>query len=227
MSRQKTISDRILVGITGYKDIHWKNKLKEIKRFKISKVALFLERFNEKQRKEIYKALLNSKIKEIPLVHVRNDMKKEELVFLAENFGSKYLTIHESSFSFLRKWKGFSKHLFLEMDVNSFISQSVNVDKIGGFCIDLSHFRIGIEKRSKEFEYVLKRKHIRRYFACNHLNGYSPKKKFLDVHFIKSLKDFDYLKTLPKFLFGRIIALETDNSIAEQLKFKEYLSKLL
>ena len=42
-----------------------------------------------------------------------------------------------------------------------------------------------------------------------------------------SLKDFDYLTTLPKYVFSDIIALEVDNSIKEQLKFKEYLDKLL
>ena len=41
------------------------------------------------------------------------------------------------------------------------------------------------------------------------------------------LSNFDYLKTMPKFLFGKIIALETFNSIKEQLIFKEYLIGLL
>lgn len=223
---KKDFSKRILVGITGYKDIHWKNKLKDINRLKISKVALFLERFKKSQRNKIYKALLDSTIKNIPLVHIRHDMKKEELTFLSKNFKSSYFTIHEEHFKILNKWKGFYKNLFLEMNTDNFVSKSVKVNKISGFCVDLSHFKKQEEKWSKEFEYIIKRKKTSEYFACNHLNGYSYKNN-MDLHTIKSLKDFDYLKTLPKFLFGKVIALETENSIPEQLKFKKYVSKLL
>jgi len=226
MTKQKNFSNRILVGITGFRDIHWKSKLDEIERFKVSKVSLFLERFNQKQRKKIYKALLDSKIKEIPLVHIRNDMKREELIFLAKNFNSTYFTIHENSFRYLNKWKGFYKHLFLEMDANNFVSQRVKVNKIGGFCVDLSHFKVEARRWSEEFEYIFERRDISHYFVCNHLNGYSQKRN-TDLHTIRSLKDFNYLITLPKFLFGNILSLETNNSISEQLKFKNYLSRLL
>lgn len=226
MVKQRDFSKRILVGITGFREKDWKNKLKEIDKFKITKVSLFLERFSRKQREKIYQALLDSRIKEIPLVHIRNDMKKEELAFLSKNFGSSYFTIHEDGFKIMKKWRGFYKDLYLEMNTDSFISQSVRVERIGGFCVDLSHFKIEAAKWSKEFEYIFKRRKTLHYFDCNHLNGYSPEKN-TDLHRVKSLKDFDYLKTLPEFLFGDVIALEVDNSIAEQLKFKKYLSELL
>ncbi|NIO44758.1 MAG: hypothetical protein GTN36_04355 [Candidatus Aenigmarchaeota archaeon] len=226
MKKQKDFSKRILVGITGHKDSHWKNKLKEINKLEISKIALFLERFSSPQRKRIYKALLTSKIKKIPLVHIRNDMRKEELVFLVKNFYSSYLTIHEDSFKVLKKWKGFYKHLFLEMNTDNFVSDSVNVGKVGGFCVDLAHFKKEEERWSKEFEYIIKRRKISKFFACNHLNGYTFEKD-TDLHTIKNLKDFNYLKTLPKFLFGDIIGLETENGIFKQLEFKKHLVKLL
>jgi len=41
------------------------------------------------------------------------------------------------------------------------------------------------------------------------------------------LKDFDYLTTLPKFVFGKIIAIETYNSIKKQLEFKKHLETIL
>jgi len=46
------------------------------------------------------------------------------------------------------------------------------------------------------------------------------------LHAITTLKDFDYLTTLPKYVFGKYIALEVENSIKEQIKFKEYLDLL-
>ena len=219
-------SKRILISITGKTDKHWQDQLKEIEKYKIRKIALFLEQFKTTQRKKIYKKLLKSNIKNIPLVHIRHDMTKDELIFLEKNFKAKCFTIHETSFRYLPKWEGFHKKLYLEMNFDNRIPKNVKFGKIGGFCVDLAHFKAAEERWSKEFLFVMKRRKISKYFKCNHLNGYSFKKN-TDIHKIKSLKDFDYLKTLPEFLFGKYIGLETENSIKEQLKFKEYLIKML
>ena len=226
MKKQSKFSKIITVSITGYSDRQWQSKLKEIEKFKISRVSLFLTRFNKRQRKRIYQALLKSKIKEIPLIHIRNDMSREELVFLAKRYHQPYFTIHENSFRYFDKWKGFHKNFYLEMNFDNYISSDVKIEKIGGFCVDLAHFKIEEEKFSKEFEYVTKRAKKRGYFKCNHISGYSYNRN-VHFHIIKNLKDFDYLKTLPRFLFGNVMAIEVDNSIAEQLKFKEYIIKML
>lgn len=216
---------RILVGITGYREKDWKDKLEEIEKFKIKEAALFLEMFKKNQREKIYKALKKSGIKRIPLVHIRHDMDKNELDFLFNNFKTRYFTIHEDGFKHLSRWKGYFKNLFLEMNTDNKVSKIVDVKKIGGFCVDFSHFKCAEEEMIKEFEYVFSKKNMKRYFKCNHLNGYDFKKN-TDKHTVESLKDFDYLKSLPEFLFGKAIALETFNSIKEQLKFKKYLIKL-
>jgi hypothetical protein len=217
---------KILVGLTGNKEQHWRSKLDEIKKYKITKIALFLECFKKSQREKIYKALLASNIEEIPLVHIRHDMTKQEIQFLEKNFKVKCFTIHEFNFNHLKKWNGFYKKLFLEMNTDNIVPKNVDINKIGGFCIDLSHFKVTEKKKTKDFEYIMKRKNIARYFKCNHLNGYSYKKN-TDLHTVKSLKEFSYLKTLPKFLFGELIALETNNPISQQLKFKNHVIKLL
>jgi len=221
---KNNFSERLLVSITGKKDIDWQSKLKEIEKFKLTEVALFLEEFTQKQREKIYSALLRSKIKKIPFVHLRHGMNKDEIDFLKKNYGVIYFTIHERHFPHLDKWSGFYKDLYLEMNFDNFIPKEVDIKKIGGFCVDLSHFQAAFKKQSKEFFYTIKKNH--HYFKCNHINGYSSKEN-VDIHLIKSLKDFDYLKNLPKFLFGKVIAIETDNSITEQLEFKKYLSELL
>lgn len=220
------LSNRILVSITGDKEKDWKSKLEEIKKYKIKKIALFIECFKKQQRNKIYKALLSSNIKEIHLVHIRHDTSKQELKLLLKNFKVKCFVIHESGFNYLKKWSGFHKKLFLEMNYDNFVPKNVNLNKIGGFCIDLSHFKSAEKKQSKDFKYIIKRKKEKRYFVCNHLNGYSYKKN-VDLHTIKSLKDFSYLKTLPTFLFGKYIAIEVFNSITEQLKFKKYIISML
>src|SRR5579864_7413674 len=109
---------KILVSITGSQEEDWQNKLEEIKRLKIQEVALFLEIFEKDQREKIYRALLESKITTIPLVHIRHDMTKEELQFLKNNYKTKYFTIHEENFVHqdIKKWKGFYRHIYLEMN---------------------------------------------------------------------------------------------------------------
>ena len=218
----------VLLSITGCEEKDWQDKLKEIEVLKIKEVALFLEIFEKDQREKIYKSLLSSKIKSIPLAHIRHDMTKDELEFLKKNYKTKYFTIHERNFvdDEIEKWKGFYKNIYLEMNFDNFVSKKVKVEKIGGFCVDLAHFKVAMEKLSRDFEYVFKRKKIHKYFKCNHLNGWNSEKN-VDMHTIHNLKDFDYLKTLPKFVFGNTIAFETFNSIKEQLEFKKYITELL
>lgn len=223
---QKDFSEKILVGITSKDDIHWPEQLEEIAKFKITEVSLFLEKLSKFQREIVYASLLKSWIKKIPLVHLRHDMDKQEIEFLIKNYQSRFLTIHEINFDYLKQWRGFYQHLFLEMNKDNHVSSLVQINKIGGFCVDLSHFKAASIRATKEFDYILKRKDIHHYFKCNHLNGYSPQQN-TDLHDIKSIHNFDYLTTLPKFLFGEVIALEMENSIAEQLKYKDYLVKIL
>lgn len=219
---------RISVSITGKKEKDWRDKLDEINDLKIKEVSLFLELYDKAQREKIYKALLDSKIKNIPLVHIRHDMTKDELKFLKNTYKTRYFTLHEINFQQddILKWKGFYKNLCLEMNFDDFVSKKVKVEKIDGFCVDLAHFKVGMEMLNKDFEYVFDKKENRKYFDCNHLNGWNPKTN-RDMHTIHDLSNFDYLRTMPKLLFGKVIALETFNSIKEQLEFKKYLTNLL
>ena len=217
--------EKIYLSITGKKNIDWQNKLEEINRLKIKEAAVFLEFFGKKQRENFYRLLLKSSIKKVPLVHLRNDVNKKEIQFFIDNFSTRYFNIHENHFNFLNKWKGYWDKLYLEMNTDSQIAKNVKARRIGGFCVDLAHFKIAIAKGSEEAYYIFLRRHKIK-FTCNHLSGYSSIKNS-DLHTVKSTKDFNYLISLPKYLFGKVIALEVFNSIKEQIKFKEYTAKLL
>ena len=215
----------IYLGITGGKNTDWQLKLQEINRLGIKEAAVFLERFNGPGRDNLRRFLIKSSITKVPLVHLRNDCHKDEIKFFIDNFKTEYFNIHEDSFNLLEQWKGYWDKLYLEMNYDSQIDKNVKVRQIGGFCVDLAHFQSAIARGSEEVAYIyLKKNKIK--FASNHLGGYSPEKKS-DLHTIVSLKDFDYLTALPKWVFGEVIAMEVDNSIEEQLKFKEYLIKIL
>jgi hypothetical protein len=226
MMAKKEVDERLLVGLTGWTDEHWKSKIEEINKYNIQEIALFFEMFRSRQRREIIDALLISKVKSIPFVHLRNEMRKDEIKLLKEKFGTKYFSIHESTFKSMKKWNGFHKDLYVEFNADNKLPKNMNVDKIGGLCVDLSHFMVEKKLQSKEYKYIMENKDNKKYFKCNHINGYSYKKNS-DVHTVKSLRQFEYIKGLPNFLFSEVIPIETFNSIKEQLKFKKHLTKML
>ena len=216
---------KLIVSITGRKGKDWQKKLKEINQYRIKEIGLFLEMFNSRERKDLLLALKNSCIKKIPLVHIRHDTTKKEIAWLIKHFNSKYFTIHESHFHILKKWRGYYKKLYLELNTDDHLAKYVNVEEIGGFCIDLAHFKKEVSKQTKEYRYVVEKMGKVR-FACNHLSGYSYSRS-ADLHTAKSVRDFDYIKTLPHNLFGQVIAFEIFNPIKEQLKYQKLLKKSL
>lgn len=216
---------KILLSITGTKSFDWARKLKEISARKIDEVAVFLESFDKKERDNFYRLLLKSTVKSVPFVHLKDDVSKEEMKFFIDRLKTKYFNIHEDHFKVLFQWQGYWDKLYLEMNYDDKIAKDVKVRKIGGFCVDLAHLKSAISRGTKEASYLFFKK-SQSEIACNHLNGYDPL-KMKDTHFVKDLSAFDYLTTLPKYAFGKIIALEVYNSIEEQIKFREYVNRLL
>jgi hypothetical protein len=215
----------ILLSITGGENKDWQSKLEEINELGLDRVAVFLSRFDKKERDNFYRFLLKSSIKEIPFVHLKEDVTKEEIAFFVEHFKTRYFNIHEEHFKLLDNWQGYWDKLYLEMNYDSRITKDVEVKRIGGFCIDLAHFKAALARGAEEAYYIFLQKNKIK-FTCNHLSGYSPERRE-DIHLITDLKEFSYLSSLPKYVFGQVIALEVDNSIKEQMGFKECLNQLL
>ncbi|MGM0482556.1 MAG: hypothetical protein ACQEP6_01675 [Patescibacteria group bacterium] len=153
-------------------------------------------------------------------------MNKEELEFLHNSFGSIYFTIHEDHFDILDKWGEFKNNLFLEMNTDNTVADNVKVEEIGGFCIDLAHYQKEKDRKTVDYDYVYERRNNPELFKCNHLDGYSFE-EMMDLHYVKSIKDLEYIKVLPEFIFGDVIGIEIDNTIKEQLHFKEQIIKML
>ena len=216
----------IIVGLTGSDSRECQRKIAAAARLRLPVVALFLERLDPEERCRVYAALEKSGLKNIPLVHIRLDMSREELVMLSQKYKTKYFTIHEDHFAVIKKWRGFYRNLYLEMTTDDYVAANVKVEQIGGFCVDLAHYKRQLMAATKDFAYVYDHRRNRRLFVCNHLNGYDPKTN-LDVHRLRSKKDLSFLKDLPHFLFGRVIALEMDNPIKQQLAYRDYIWSLL
>jgi hypothetical protein len=220
-----SLRNRLYLGITGRNADDLIQKIEAIDKMEIDTAGLFLELLSKKEREKVYDALKNSAPKKFPLVHIRNGMSRDELNLLTENYGAKYLTIHETSFQYLKKWHGYFKNLFVELNFDNRLSSDVDIQRVGGFCIDIAHFKAAAEKWSKEFEYVLDRRKNEDLFKCNHLSGYSYKNN-TDLHEATSLHDFDYIENIPDFILGDVVCIEVMNSISEQIGFMEYIKSL-
>lgn len=215
---------KLIVSITARTKGEWLDKLKEINKYKIKEIGLFLESLTPREREGLLASLKNSTVKKIPLVHIRDDTTKQEISFLIKHFKSRYFTIHESHFHILKRWRGYYKKLYLETNTDDRLARYVDVEEIGGFCVDLAHFKKEVTKQTKEYRYIVEE--IGRVkFACNHLSGYSYRQN-KDLHEVKSIRDFDYLKTLPHNIFGHVITFEIYNSIKDQLKYQKHLKRL-
>lgn len=225
MKKQIYSQKNLLIGLTGKSDRQVITKIYDADKLKITKAALFLEFLNKQQRQSVYKVLISSRIKTLPLVHSRTDMGTDELDFLIKRYQTKFFTIHEDGFKQLKKWDKYRQFLFLELDYNDKLPENIRMEKIGGFCIDLAHFMADWQRKTKEYTFI-QEKSGQKIFACNHLNGYTYKGK-KDIHRPRNANDLKYLKSLPKFILGKTIALEMNNPIAEQLKYQRAIIKLL
>ncbi len=217
---------KIYPSITGNSFRELESKIEEAEESGIFEIPLFVQRISEPERREIYNKLKKSSISEIPLVHIRNKMDLWELKFLKKKFNTTYFTIHESGFSYLEKWKGFEKDLYLEMSTDDIVNENVKVEEIGGFCVDLSHYIKQKDRGTIDYDYVYNRRDKSELFQCNHVSGYCPKNKE-DLHFVEDKSSFDYLKELPDFTFGEVVAVEVFNNIERQLEFKSYIENIL
>ncbi|NCB21043.1 MAG: hypothetical protein EOM88_03950 [Clostridia bacterium] len=219
----KKIEDRIILGITGQKQGDWESKIYDLDKLNINKAALFLSCCKTPWRKKVYDCLLNSKIKYIPMVHLRDDMDKKEIKFLFDNFQTRYFTIHQDHFNVIEKWRGYFKYLYLEfgLPLNK-INKKTDINKIAGLCVDCSHYMFEKTANMIEAKYINRRKNNKNLFGCNHLNGYSYTRN-ADVHHLSSVNEFSYLKGLPRYIFGEVVGLEMENSIKEQLIYLKYI----
>ncbi|XOU94301.1 MAG: hypothetical protein ACNFW9_05670 [Candidatus Kerfeldbacteria bacterium] len=218
---------KLLVSITGRHKKDWVKKLAEIEKYNISEIALYIEIFSPKDRIGLLEALQKSCVKKISMTHIKDDTTKEELNILYKKFGTRYFTIHEDHFNkkIISHWKGYYKNLYLEMTTDNYVSPKVKVENIGGFCIDLAHFKKQVTLQDKEYAYIFE--HINKSKSgCNHLSGYSNKNN-IDLHVVKNAQDFKYIKTLPHNLFGNVISFEIFNSIKDQLRFLPTVKKIL
>jgi len=223
---------QILPTITTKIKSAWRDKVKEVKKLRLKEVALFLTCLNQKERKELYQLLKETNIGSIPFVHLRSDMELWELDYLVKHYQAKVFNTHtKRDFPFLYNLDRYKKIIYIE-NVYKPLDEA-EIKEFAGICLDLSHLENARIFKPKIYKHNISL--IEKYPpGCSHI---SPNKNFLmldedkplpeEPHYLKNLSELDYLKRYPLKYFGAFVAIELENTIAEQLKVIQCLKKIL
>lgn len=226
----------ILPTVTSFHEAglgDWRDKFKEIDLLGLEKVAVFVTTIGFDERQELYRALENTKLEEIPFVHIRSDMHSEELEYFINHWKTKVFNFHLLS-EFPLEYD-LSKYFFKICIENTYAPiLEKDLAGFGGLCLDFSH----MEDARRSFLDLYKA--WQETFAsfpigCGHISAIREEAWFdkrgsgsrHSYHRFEALSDFDYLKNFSPSQFPPVIALELENPLAEQLKAKEYVEKIL
>lgn len=226
--------NKVLLGLTTTTHSDWRKKIRDIRKFDLREIALFVTGVGKFEREEIYRKLERSQIEKIPHVHARDDFDELEIDYLVERFGVEFFNIHamESCKHFLSMKKHLDKIYIENSPMMSKENFEFYIEHTAGVCIDFSHWesfkRKFPHKKYGDFIHVLKTHKI----GCCHVSGVKIEpfavdhnKKF-SVHSIDDLYELDYMKKYVKYL-PRYVSLELENSFEQQLQAKKYLEKII
>jgi len=235
------VSKKILLGLTTFES-DYKEKIKEIDKFNIKEISLFLTCVGYEDRKEIYKLLKKTGLESIPHIHLRDDMNLKEIEYLEKRFNTQVFNIHgeKSAHPFLsfRDYPNIYRSKIYIENQDDVLSEE-ELKFFGGICIDFSHWQDKI--LFNRLDYDKKMRNIAKEFhiGCSHISAVGNKvvksvdfqfkekvHKDFSKHHLDDLSELDYIKNFINYL-PNLISLELTNSFKEQLEIKKYLEKII
>lgn len=230
---------KILLGLTTTSGSGWRGKVAECQKFNIKEIALFLTGIGFAERRELYGLLENSPVKSIPHVHLRSDMQIGELDYLTQKFQTQVFNIHPKKdvYGSVGDWDRYKQNIFVE---NSTVTpEQEELERCGGICIDFSHWQDWIILEKEENVSKMEEAAQKFKIGCCHVSAVGnaliktqdqihPEITYENYskHTFSDLKEFDYIKNFIEYL-PELISLELENSFAEQLEAKKYLTELI
>lgn len=230
-------AENLFLTITTTLASDWRQKTKDIDRLNLKSVALFPTCLEKQERDELYNLLEKTKLQTIPFVHLREeDMGPDEIKYLTERWNCQVFNLHAKEKlleeNFLTDYRD---KIYVENGVDSLDEKYIA--KFAGICLDFAHLEN--DRRLRPEIYSANDTLLKKYkIGCAHVSaitngtlrnreiGGGIKKKRCDLHLADEVSQFDYLKNYSTEMFPDYIALELENSLAEQLQFKHYISNL-
>lgn len=224
---------KILLGLTTTPDSDWKDKIEEIRKLNITEISFFPTYLKLDERKELYKLIENSPIRNIPHVHLRSDMNLDEINYLIRSYKTKVFNIHsEKEYPLAFNLTAKKSLIFVE---NTILPDEKEFNKFGGICVDFSHWHDEGLRKNNYYDDMM-RSFVKKYkIGCCHISAIKkepmPDKVIKDrliyaSHWIDNLDELNYLKRYNKYM-PQYISIELENPFKTQLKVKEYLEKII
>ncbi len=228
----KLKKEQFLPAITTTSGADWRAMIQEIDELDLEKIAIFPTCLAElEQRKEFFELLEKTSLKEIPFVHIRSNMRPEELAYLTKRWHTKVFNTHsEDEFPLEYDLSDYFDRMYIENTYWPFNPREM--EKFAGLCLDFSHLenhRLLAPSKYKHNIEMLEKFPV----GCNHISAIKPRPHqdnngdpIYSIHQFEDLSEFDYLKSYPQEWFSDYIAMELENSLSEQLKAIDYILKI-
>lgn len=228
-------SQKIILGIIFNKNSAWRSVLTAITPALDSQLGLFLQGIVLEERKEIYRLLEATPLKNIPYVQLATDSQEWEINFFVEKFATSVFSIPavSSSLSVIDHWPVPSIACLLENvspeTADSIFTQDImSRPGIKGVCLDSGALELKRLHQAKLYQVdigVLDHQTV----GCTIISPvpHSTLGRLLaKPNRLTSLTDLRYLKHFSPKFFSSMLVLKLYNTLEEQLEVKQYLASV-
>jgi hypothetical protein len=227
---------KLLLGLTTTPGSDWQEKIRDIDRLGIEEISLFPTFLKIDERKNLYKLLGKTKLRNIPHVHLRDDMEDWELDLFDNKYNTEVYNIHPQSedLILIKKIKN-RDQIFVENLEKITDSYFEIVGMCGGICLDIAHWEDeGITEGYDVFSQEINKYKI----GCSHISAIKQNYQvwqqyatnetltLFSDHHLDNFEELDYVKRYVKYL-PKYVSIELENSFEEQLKIMDYLKKII
>ena len=227
----------ILPSVTtiGIQGSSWVSKLLEVEAFGIRRFSLFVTGLSIEERKRCFQKLIEMKSRfdfQIPFVHAVSSMTNDEFLFLMQEMGTEYFNTHPSrQYPLEHKLsKEVMERLLVENSGPGCLSES-DLEGFGGICFDLTHVQDAKVQDIAAYEQLIE---LSKKFPvhANHMSAFGLVKKGNTIqakskHYLDEVEEVNYLNETVPTMLGQFLAIELENSIAEQIQLKPLIEETI
>ncbi len=228
-------SSKIILGIIFNKNPGWRSVLSSITPALDSQVGLFLQGMILEDRKEIYRLLEATPLKNIPYVQLATDSQEWEINFFVEKFLTSVFSVPavSSSLAIIDHWPVpniacLLENVLPEISDSIFTQETMSRPGITGVCLDSGALESKRLHQAKQYQVdigVLDHQVVN----CTLISPI-PHSTFgrllAKPNRLTSLTDLRYLKHFSPKFFSSMLVLKLYNTFEEQLEVKQYLASV-
>ncbi len=216
----------------------WEMKIRELVDQRISRAALFLTYLDGGLRQKCYTLLEEARTEfsfTLPFIHASSTMTEDEYLYLSGTFGTQIFNLHsERDFPLASPLSDILKKRIYIENTEPEVFEEQDLKGYAGICFDLSHLKDEFITSPSHYERMLRL--AQGYtVGVNHISAISFEESpsaqsdtlRVSKHIMTSENDFRYLQDIPCHAVAPLIAIEIENSLAEQLEVIPFITECL